>query len=111
MRRLVQQPPVQAAPVGLAITISTAAALGGATLAATTTATAAKAIAMTTLAGLQSIKYVLVYPETGDIVLAGPAGDWARQPNGTAARANSSRRRSRFIASRLQIRRPQFFPE
>lgn len=32
--------------------------------------------AMTTLAGLQSIKYVLVYPDSGDIVLAGPAGDW-----------------------------------
>lgn len=32
--------------------------------------------AMSTLAGLQSISYVLVYPESGDIVLAGPAGDW-----------------------------------
>lgn len=31
------------------------------------------------LAGLQKIRYVLVYPETGDVVLAGPAGDW--QPN------------------------------
>jgi hypothetical protein len=28
------------------------------------------------LAGLQRVEYVLVYPETGDIVLAGPAGDW-----------------------------------
>lgn len=31
---------------------------------------------MASLAGLQSIKYLLVYPESGDIVLAGPAGDW-----------------------------------
>ena len=40
---------VQAAPVGLAVTISTAAALPGTTIAATATATATKAIAMTTL--------------------------------------------------------------
>jgi RNA polymerase sigma factor (sigma-70 family) len=40
---------VQAAPVGLAVTISTAAALAGTTLATTATATVIKAIAMTTL--------------------------------------------------------------
>ena len=40
---------VQAAPVGLAVTISTAAALAGTTLATTAIATATKAIAMTTL--------------------------------------------------------------
>jgi cell division protein FtsL len=40
---------VQAAPVGLAVTISTAAALAGTTIAATATATVVKAIAMTTL--------------------------------------------------------------
>jgi len=40
---------VQAAPVGLSITISTAAALAGTTLATATTATAIKTIAMTTL--------------------------------------------------------------
>jgi RNA polymerase sigma factor (sigma-70 family) len=40
---------VQAAPVGLALTISTAAALTGTTLATTATLTATKAIAMTTL--------------------------------------------------------------
>ena len=40
---------VQAAPVGLALTISTAAVLTGTTLATTTTATVTKAIAMTTL--------------------------------------------------------------
>lgn len=32
--------------------------------------------AMRMLAGLQRVKYVFVYPETGDVVLAGPAGDW-----------------------------------
>ncbi|MCE9606915.1 MAG: DUF1598 domain-containing protein [Planctomycetia bacterium] len=31
---------------------------------------------LATLAGLQKIQYVLVYPESGDVVLAGPAGDW-----------------------------------
>jgi hypothetical protein len=31
---------------------------------------------MQVLAGLQRIKYVFVYPKSGDIVLAGPAGDW-----------------------------------
>jgi hypothetical protein len=31
---------------------------------------------MQVLAGLQRIKYVFVYPESGDIVLAGPAGNW-----------------------------------
>ena len=37
---------------------------------------------MQTLAGLKRIKYILVYPETGDIVLAGPAGDWRRDVEG-----------------------------
>ena len=32
--------------------------------------------AMHFLAGLQRITHVLVYPESGDLVLAGPAGDW-----------------------------------
>ncbi len=38
--------------------------------------------AMRTLAGLQRIQYVLIYPETGDIVLAGPAGDWRPDEEG-----------------------------
>ncbi|MHB8899294.1 MAG: DUF1598 domain-containing protein [Thermoguttaceae bacterium] len=33
-------------------------------------------VAMAMLAGLRRIKYVFVYPETGDLVIAGPAGDW-----------------------------------
>jgi len=31
---------------------------------------------MLVLAGLRRIQYVFLYPETGDLVLAGPAGDW-----------------------------------
>jgi uncharacterized protein DUF1598 len=38
--------------------------------------------AMRTLAGLQKIQYVLIYPATGDIVLAGPAGDWRPDEEG-----------------------------
>jgi hypothetical protein len=33
-------------------------------------------VAMLTLAGLRRVQYVFVYPESGDLVLAGPAGDW-----------------------------------
>ena len=40
--------------------------------------------AMRVLAGLQSVKYVFVYPELGDIVLAGPAGDWRTDDEGRA---------------------------
>jgi hypothetical protein len=32
--------------------------------------------AMKYLAGLRRIEYVFIYPETGDLVIAGPAGDW-----------------------------------
>jgi hypothetical protein len=38
--------------------------------------------AMLTLAGLRRIRYVFAYPESGDIVLAGPADDWLVDPNG-----------------------------
>lgn len=31
---------------------------------------------MRTLAGLQRVTHLFVYPESGDVVLAGPAGDW-----------------------------------
>lgn len=39
---------------------------------------------MRNLAGLRKIKYVLIYPESGDIVLAGPAGDWFADADGRA---------------------------
>jgi hypothetical protein len=45
---------------------------------------------MQTLAGLKRIKYILVYPESGDIVLAGPAGDWRRDAEGRFVETESS---------------------
>ena len=46
---------------------------------------------MQMLAGLTRIEYVLVYPETGDLVIAGPAGDWRRDPAGRVVNAESGR--------------------
>ena len=37
---------------------------------------------MLALAGLQRVTYVVVYPDTHDLVLAGPAGDWRPTPGG-----------------------------
>jgi hypothetical protein len=38
--------------------------------------------AMLTLAGLRRVQYVFLYLESGDLVLAGPAGDWRADPTG-----------------------------
>lgn len=38
--------------------------------------------AMLSLAGMQRVSFVFAYPETGDLVLAGPAGDWTNSPQG-----------------------------
>ncbi|MGE0759657.1 MAG: DUF1598 domain-containing protein, partial [Pirellulaceae bacterium] len=38
--------------------------------------------AMRALAGLSRIQYVMVFPESGDLGLAGPAGDWTRDLEG-----------------------------
>lgn len=46
---------------------------------------------MLNLAGLEKIKYVLVYPETGDLVLAGPASDWRRDEDGRHVSRKSGR--------------------
>jgi hypothetical protein len=46
---------------------------------------------MKQLAGLQEIKYLLFYPETGDIVIAGPAGDWKSNPEGRAVSVATGR--------------------
>jgi hypothetical protein len=46
---------------------------------------------MQLLAGLQRIKYVLVYPETGDLVIAGPAGDWRLDREGRWVDADKGR--------------------
>jgi hypothetical protein len=46
---------------------------------------------MLMLAGLQRIEYVFVYPESGEIVLAGPAGDWRLDAEGRAVNPKSGR--------------------
>jgi hypothetical protein len=46
---------------------------------------------MLVLAGLERIQYVLIYPETGDLVLAGPAGDWNFNSEGRVVSATTGR--------------------
>jgi hypothetical protein len=46
---------------------------------------------MQVLAGLQRISCVFIYPESGDIVLAGPAGDWTPGREGTIVNADTGR--------------------
>lgn len=45
--------------------------------------------AMQNLAGLTRIEYVLVYPESGDIVVAGPAGAWTENEEGRVVNRES----------------------
>ena len=49
---------------------------------------------MQVLAGLQHIRYVFVYPESGDLVIAGPAGDWTLGPERASWRSNRDCRSS-----------------
>ncbi|MGD9635316.1 MAG: DUF1598 domain-containing protein [Pirellulales bacterium] len=44
---------------------------------------------MLTLAGLQRVEYVFVCPESNDLVLAGPAGDWQIDPVGRILSADT----------------------
>lgn len=46
---------------------------------------------MLNLAGLEKIKFVFVYPETGDLVLAGPAGAWRVDDEGRHVSQKSGR--------------------
>ncbi|HEY2826237.1 MAG TPA: DUF1598 domain-containing protein, partial [Pirellulales bacterium] len=46
---------------------------------------------MQTLGGLQRIKYVLIYPDEGEIVLAGPAGGWRTDSEGRSVSTDSGR--------------------
>lgn len=46
---------------------------------------------MLTLAGLQKIQYVFVYPETRDIVIAGPAGEWTIDREGRPLSVDTGR--------------------
>ncbi|MBP89212.1 MAG: hypothetical protein CMJ64_21265 [Planctomycetaceae bacterium] len=45
--------------------------------------------AMLYLAGLQKLQYIFFYPETGDIVLAGPAEGWATDVSGRVRGVNT----------------------
>ena len=46
---------------------------------------------MRAMAGLQRARYLLVYPETRDLVLAGPAGAWAADGEGRLVSLDSGR--------------------
>lgn len=43
------------------------------------------------LAGLREVRYIFFYPETGDVVLAGPAEGWKQAPSGEVVGAESNR--------------------
>lgn len=47
--------------------------------------------AMLVLAGLERISYILVYPDTGDLVIAGPAGSWQPGPAGSIVAESTGR--------------------
>ncbi len=46
---------------------------------------------MRLLAGMERLRFIFVYPETGDIVLAGPAGDWKLDAEGRYISATTGR--------------------
>jgi uncharacterized protein DUF1598 len=66
---------------------------------------------MLTLAGLQRIQYIFVYPETHDLVLAGPAGDWKVAPFGRVVSAKTGQPIVRFDDMLTVFRRGQQSPE
>ncbi len=45
--------------------------------------------AMQHLAGMYRVQYVMVYPESGDLVIAGPAGDWRPDSEGRLVNAET----------------------
>src|SRR4051812_844325 len=47
--------------------------------------------AMQNLAGLTRVQYVFCYPQSGDVVIAGPAEAWAKAPNGRMLAIDSGR--------------------
>ena len=47
--------------------------------------------AMQALAGIERIQYLFVYPESGDIVIAGPAGDWRPDSEGRLVSVSTGR--------------------
>ncbi|WP_144975622.1 DUF1598 domain-containing protein [Bremerella volcania] len=46
---------------------------------------------MRNLAGIYEVKYLLVYPETGEIVIAGPAGPWHANAEGRHVNVSTGR--------------------
>jgi hypothetical protein len=67
--------------------------------------------AMLTLAGLQRVQYIFVYPESGDLVLAGPAGDWRVDPFGRIVSATTGQPIVRLDDLLVLLRRGQQSPE
>ena len=47
--------------------------------------------AMRSMAGLEKVQYLFVYPGSGDIVLAGPAGDWRIDSEGRSVSTETGR--------------------
>lgn len=71
-------------------------------------------IDMLTMAGLQRVEYVMVCPPTedfpvGDLILAGPAGDWFVQPSGRIVALESGRPIVRLDDLLVLLRRNQTF--
>jgi hypothetical protein len=66
---------------------------------------------MLTLAGLQRIEYIFVYPESGDLVLAGPAGDWRVTRNGRVVSADTGQPIVRLDDLLVLLRRAQHSPD
>jgi hypothetical protein len=46
---------------------------------------------MANLAGMTEIKYVIAYPESGDIVIAGPAGPWKKDKRNRSVNVDSGK--------------------
>jgi hypothetical protein len=65
---------------------------------------------MLTLAGLQRVEFVFVYPESGDLVLAGPAGDWQVDPAGRILARDTGRPVVRLDDLITLLRRAQLAP-
>jgi hypothetical protein len=63
--------------------------------------------AMLTLAGLERVRYLFVYPESGDLVLAGPAGDWQTDSDGRIVSAQSGQPVVRLDDLLVLLRRGQ----
>lgn len=66
---------------------------------------------MLTLAGLQRIEYIFVYPRSNDLVLAGPAGDWLADASGRIVAVETGQPVVRLDDLLVLLRRAQQAPE